>query len=137
ARRRPCPWRRRARGRRGRRRPRRRGTGASGRPGRRRAAPRSGRSSGRAARTASRRRFRESIRVLSDDLERIAAAASAHGAVTAVLPAEPALAGVRLYLVSFGEDDGREWLVVDDDGRPVGRREAVRDTASIVVMCEL
>jgi len=75
--------------------------------------------------------------VLSDDLERIASAAAAHGPVTAVLAAEPALADERLYLVSFGEDDAREWLVLDDAARPVDRREAVRDAASIVVMCEL
>ena len=75
--------------------------------------------------------------MLDDDLERIAATAAVHGPVTAVLAAEPALAGARLYLVSFGEDDGREWLVLDDTARPVDRREAVRDTASIVVMCEL
>jgi len=75
--------------------------------------------------------------VLSDDLERIASAAAAHGSVTAVLAAEPAFAAARLYLVSFGDEEGREWLVVDDDARPVDTREAVRDTASIVVMCEL
>jgi len=75
--------------------------------------------------------------VLSDDLERIAAAASAHGPVTAVLAAEPAPAGVRLYLVSYGEGEAREWLVLDGQAQPIDRREAVRDTASIVVMCEL
>jgi len=75
--------------------------------------------------------------VLSDDLERIAASAAAHGAVTAVLAAEPALTDARLYLVSFEDDDAREWLVLDHEGRPVDKRETVRDTASIVVMCEL
>jgi hypothetical protein len=74
---------------------------------------------------------------LSDDLERIAAAAAAHGRVTAVLAAEPAYEAARLYLVSFGEDDSLEWLVVDDEARPAERREAVREVASIVVMCEL
>ncbi|HZQ80866.1 MAG TPA: hypothetical protein VFB25_02695 [Gaiellaceae bacterium] len=74
---------------------------------------------------------------LSDDLERIAAAAARHGTVTAVLAAEPALAGGRRYLISLGEDEAREWLVVDDAAQSVERREAVRDTASIVVMCEL
>jgi hypothetical protein len=74
---------------------------------------------------------------LSDDLERIAAAASAHGPVTAVLAAEPALAHGRLYLVSLGHDDARQWLVLDDAAHAVEQREAVRDTASIVVMCEL
>jgi hypothetical protein len=74
---------------------------------------------------------------LSDDLERIAAAAAAHGRVTAVLAAEPASAATRLYLVSFGEDDALEWLVVDDEARPADRREAVREVASIVALCEL
>jgi len=75
--------------------------------------------------------------VLGGDLERIAEAASEHGAVTAVLAAEPALAATRLYLVALGDDEEREWLVLDDAGAPVDRRETVRDTASIVVMCEL
>jgi hypothetical protein len=74
---------------------------------------------------------------LSDDLERIAAAAAEHGPVTAVLAAEPASEGRRRYLVSFGEDDDREWLVLDDEARPADRRESVREVASIVVMCEL
>jgi hypothetical protein len=81
--------------------------------------------------------LRESIPVLSDDLERIAAAATAHGRVTAVLAAEPSLAHMRLYLVSFDEDEAREWLVLDDEAQPVEGREAVQATASIVVMCEL
>jgi hypothetical protein len=74
---------------------------------------------------------------LSDDLERIAAAASAHGPVVAVLAAEPAYESGRLYLVSLGDGDDRAWLVLDDEARPVERREAVREVASIVVMCEL
>ncbi len=74
---------------------------------------------------------------LGEELERIAAAASAHGEVTAVLAAEPALAGGRVYLVSFGEDESLEWLVLDEEGQPLDRRETVRATASIVVMCEL
>jgi hypothetical protein len=74
---------------------------------------------------------------LSDDLERIAAAASKHGRVSAVLAAEPALEQGRLYLVTLGEDDERRWLVLDDAALAVERRQAVRDTASIVVMCEL
>jgi hypothetical protein len=75
--------------------------------------------------------------VLAEDLERIATAAAGHGEVTAVLAAEPVLGEARVYLVSFGEDDSLEWLVVDDAARPLDRREAVRETASIVVMCEL
>jgi hypothetical protein len=73
---------------------------------------------------------------LADDLARIAASASAHGPVSGVLAAEP-WRGRRLYLVAFGGDEEREWLVFDDEGQPVVRRDDVRDTASIVAMCEL
>jgi hypothetical protein len=74
---------------------------------------------------------------LGKELEQIAAAAGAYGAVAAVLAAEPALDAARVYLVSFGADEAREWLILDREGRPVDRRETVRATASIVVMCEL
>lgn len=73
---------------------------------------------------------------LTDDLERIAAAAAAHGPVAAVLAAEPASA-LRRYLVAFGDGEARRWLVLDDGGTAVTRRDEVRDTASIVAMCEL
>ena len=73
---------------------------------------------------------------LTDDLERIAALAAAHGPVSGVLAAEPGR-GRRLYLIAFGGDDDREWLVLDDEGSPITRRDDVRDTASIVAMCEL
>lgn len=73
---------------------------------------------------------------LTDDLERIAAVASAHGEVTGVLAAEPSR-GRRVYLVALGPEDGRGWIVLDDEGVPVGRRDDVRDTASIVALCEL
>jgi len=72
---------------------------------------------------------------LEEDLVRIADAAAAHGPVTAVLAAEPA-SGLRRYLVAFGDDD-RRWLVLDDGGAVVTQRDEVRDTASIVAMCEL
>jgi hypothetical protein len=73
---------------------------------------------------------------LADDLERIAAAAARHGRVTAVLAAEPASAR-RFYLVALAAGEERRWAVVDDAGQVVDRREDVRDTASIVAMCEL
>ena len=73
---------------------------------------------------------------LGDDLERIAAAVSTHGDVSGVLAAEPT-AGRRVYLVAFGEEGSLEWLVVDHEARPLEGRAAVRDVASIVVMCEL
>jgi hypothetical protein len=73
---------------------------------------------------------------LTDDLERIAAAAAAYGEVSGVLAAEPSR-GRRLYLVALGPDETRRWLVLDDDGSPVTRRDEVRDAASIVAICEL
>ena len=73
---------------------------------------------------------------LREDLERIAAAAAAHGEVTGVLAAEPAR-GRRLYLVALGADEARRWIVLDEEAKPVDRRDDVRDTASIVAMCEL
>lgn len=73
---------------------------------------------------------------LSDDLGRIATAAAEHGAVTAVLAAETS-PGARTYLVALGEGDAREWLAVDEDGRPLDRRDTVREIASIVVLSEL
>jgi hypothetical protein len=73
---------------------------------------------------------------LSDELEAAATAGGKHGEVSAVLAAEPAGRG-RLYLVAFGEDDAREWLVLDAAAEPVTERALVREVASIVVMCEL
>jgi hypothetical protein len=73
---------------------------------------------------------------LAEDLDRIAAAAAEQGEVTGVLAAEPSR-GVRRYLVALGQEDERRWLVLDDTGAPVDRREDVRDTASIVAICEL
>jgi hypothetical protein len=73
---------------------------------------------------------------LADDLERIAVAAAEHGPVTAVLAAEPA-SGRRRYLVALGSEAERRWLVVDESGAVVDRRDEIRDTASIVAMCEL
>jgi len=73
---------------------------------------------------------------LADDLGRIAASASAHGPVSGVLASEPGR-GRRLYVVAFGDGTDREWLVFDDAGVPVERRDDVRDAASMVAMCEL
>jgi hypothetical protein len=73
---------------------------------------------------------------LDDDLDRIAAAAAAHGEVTGVLAAEPAVSR-RFYLVSLGDGGARRWAVLDDTAALVERRDDVRDVASIVAMCEL
>jgi len=73
---------------------------------------------------------------LADDLTRIAALSAHHGTVTGVLAAEPA-SGVRRYLVAVEIGAERRWLVVDDAGETVSRRDEIRDAASIVAMCEL
>ena len=73
---------------------------------------------------------------LADDLARIAGVAAAYGTVVGVLAAEPA-SGLRLYLVAFETGDERQWLVLDDLGSIVERRDDVREAASIVALCEL
>ena len=73
---------------------------------------------------------------LHDELERIAAAAGRFGAVTGVLAAEP-VGGLRSYVCALGEGEERTWLVLDEAGEPVTRRERVREAASIVAVCEL
>ena len=65
---------------------------------------------------------------LDADLERIAAAASAHGPVSAVLAAEPAGAGGSISC-ALGEDEPPDWLVLDADGEPVTDRALVREVA--------
>jgi hypothetical protein len=73
---------------------------------------------------------------LAGELERIAVLAAERGQVAAVLAAEPAGRG-RLYLVAFGENESREWLVLDAAGEAVTDRALVREVASIVLMTEL
>jgi hypothetical protein len=73
---------------------------------------------------------------LTEDLTRIAAAATVHGTVTGVLAAEPA-SGLRRYLIALDVAGARRWAVVDDAGEVLDQPEEVRDTASIVAMCEL
>jgi hypothetical protein len=77
---------------------------------------------------------------LGDDLDRIAAAAGPHAgpgeSLAGVLAAEPG-GGSRCYLCAFASEAGRSWLVLDEAGEPLVRRERVRDAASIVAVCEL
>ena len=77
---------------------------------------------------------------LLDELDRIAAAAAALAddgeTVAAVLAAEPA-PGARAYLCAFERGDGRTWLALDADGRPVAERRLVRDAVAIVALCEI
>jgi hypothetical protein len=70
---------------------------------------------------------------LSEELERIAAAAGQYGeGVRGVIAAEPDPA-VRVYLCAY--EDG--WLALDEEGRPVAERELVRKAASIAALCEV
>jgi hypothetical protein len=72
---------------------------------------------------------------LSDELERIAAAAAAFGEVEGVVAVEP-VGGARYYVVGLGGPE-RAWLVLDAAGEPVTRRATVRDAASIAAVCEV
>lgn len=77
---------------------------------------------------------------LREDLERIAASALALAEqdeqVEGVVPAE-AEPGERTYLCAFVSGDERTWLVLDDEAAPVASREIVRQTASIIALCDL
>jgi hypothetical protein len=78
---------------------------------------------------------------LTDDLERIAAAAQRLAApgerVTGVLAAEPYELG-RVYLCAYETGDGgRAWLALDDETRPVADARAVREAASLAALCEV
>ena len=77
---------------------------------------------------------------LSDDLERIAAAAAVYAApgerVTGIIAAEPIATG-RVYLCVYESADDHAWLALDDDARPVTSRALVREAASLAALCEL
>jgi hypothetical protein len=78
---------------------------------------------------------------LSEDLSRIAAAASAFAGpdeeLAGVIPAEPA-AGSRVYLCAYRREGGAtSWLALDDAAEPVVDRARVREAVSIAAMCEL
>jgi hypothetical protein len=77
---------------------------------------------------------------LAEELDRVAAAAAEHAsdgeAVAAVLAAEPA-GGRRVYLCAFEGREGRKWLALDDDTRPIADRGLVRNAASIAALCEV
>ena len=77
---------------------------------------------------------------LSEDLNRIAAAAAEHASdgedLAGVLAAEPAQGG-RVYLCAFRSGDDVAWLALDKEGAPVTERELVREAASLVALAEL
>ena len=74
---------------------------------------------------------------LGEDLERIAGAASAHGEVTGVLAAEPARGPALLPRRARRGRGAALARARRRTARPIDARDDVRDTASIVAMCEL
>jgi hypothetical protein len=76
---------------------------------------------------------------LSDELGAIAAGAAAFAEpgeeLSGILAAEP-LSGGRVYLCAFESEDGRGWLALDGDGRPLEDGQLVREAASIAALCE-
>ena len=77
---------------------------------------------------------------LQGDLDRIAEAAAffaADGeALAGILAAEPT-AGGRVYLCAYRSGEEMSWLALDDGGEPVASRERVRETVSLVALCEI
>jgi len=77
---------------------------------------------------------------LREDLDRIAVSAAALAEegeqVVGVVPAE-AEPDERTYLCAFVRGEERTWLVLDDNAATVASREVVRQTASIIALCEL
>ena len=53
-----------------------------------------------------------------------------------IVAAEPA-AGLRVYLCAYAHDERITWLALDRSGVPVGDRALLRDTVSIMGLCEL
>jgi hypothetical protein len=77
---------------------------------------------------------------LTDDLERIAAAAAAFAAdgeeLSGILASEPPSGG-RVYLCAYRAGEEHTWLALDERGEPVTDRERVREAASLVALCEV
>jgi hypothetical protein len=77
---------------------------------------------------------------LESDLARIATTAASFAepkeTLVGIVPAEPAT-GLRLYLCAYESNGETSWLVLDGDGRPVSRRNVVREAVSIAALCEV
>jgi hypothetical protein len=75
----------------------------------------------------------------ADDVGRIASAAAefAHPgeALAGVIAAETL--GRRVYLCAFESAEGRAWLALDGDARPLTERRLVREAASLAALCEV
>ena len=76
---------------------------------------------------------------LSDDVERIAAAAVGHAAaeeqLTGVLAVD--VLGSRVYLCAFAGAERTSWLGLDDEAHPVADARLVREAASLAALCEV
>jgi hypothetical protein len=76
---------------------------------------------------------------VADDVSRIAAAAARFAAsgenAAGVLVADTL--GRRIYLCVFESAEGRTWLALDDDAKPVTEQRLVRETASLAGLCEV
>ena len=76
---------------------------------------------------------------LSDDVERIAAAAAGHAAageeLTGVLAVD--VLGARVYLCAFASAERTAWLALDDAAQPVSDLRRVREAASLAALCEV
>lgn len=77
---------------------------------------------------------------LTDDLERIAAAAerlaAADERLTGVVAAEPLDVG-RVYLCAYESAEAQRWLALDDAERPVADLRAVREAVQLAGLCEV
>ena len=77
---------------------------------------------------------------LDEDLLRIAAIAADFAEegeeLSGLLAAEPS-GGRRVYLAAYDSDGERSWLALDAVGGPVQARGLVRESVSILGMCEL
>jgi hypothetical protein len=76
---------------------------------------------------------------VSDDVARIAGAAAAFAdpgeELRGILVVETL--GRRVYLCAFASAEGRVWLALDDDARPLTERRLVREAASLAALCEV
>lgn len=75
-----------------------------------------------------------------DELERAAWAAAGFAEegeeLAGVLAAEPPTGG-RVYLCAFSGREETTWLALEADGDPVTSRERLRETVTLVALCEL
>jgi hypothetical protein len=76
---------------------------------------------------------------VAEDVSRIAGAASGFAEpgeeLAGVLVAETL--GRRVYLCVFESAEGRAWLALDDDAKPLTERRLVREAASLAALCEV